>query len=165
MDIDSLSSPAPEDLSQRRKSGRATRKPQYFGDDQLLTASKRKRAGQRGDYGDEIDDVDASDVDNGDDDDDAEDDGPDEEEAKVKRRARKPAAKKNTVPKRREKSQSSRAAKKPKTTINGNPKELAIRPATNGKPKSSRTRAKPKSYKSRPIFPATDEGLYGTYNT
>lgn len=166
-EIDPPSSGPPAETEQnRRKSGRAIRKPEFFSEGvhsiRTTTAEKRKRATPRDD--DEVDQEDDEEQEEEDasesEPDDAEDDDPDEEEMKERKRAaRKASAKKRTATKSKGKSKTSRAAKKPK--INGVEKQLAIRSATtNGKKKASKERKR--NAPPRPIFSASAEGLYGT---
>lgn len=154
----------------RRKSGRATRKPELFSqvsaDDNAGNSgrSKRKRATPQdedneddGEGGDEVDqdEQDASESE--------ESEGEaDEEELREKRRAaarRSSGQKKksNANPKSKSKSGGPRAAKKPKIT-NGFGTELAIRPAVNGRKAASR----PKKARAKPGQIDVDEdGLFG----
>ncbi|KAK2759142.1 hypothetical protein FQN54_003241 [Arachnomyces sp. PD_36] len=151
---DNASSPAAEN---RRKSGRATRKPELFSQvsaDNNNTAnsgrSKRKRAaGQDADNEDEDENEDEVDEDEEDASDSDESDGEaDEEELKEKRKkSRRTSSQKKKKPNAKPKAKpaGSRAAKKPKMT-NGFGTELAIRPAVNGKKtasKSKKARARP----------------------
>ncbi|KAL3495767.1 hypothetical protein BJX62DRAFT_233032 [Aspergillus germanicus] len=144
----------------RRKSGRATRKPELFsqthGDINGATAggAKRKRTTTRDENEDDI--VDAEDVSESEEDD--EEDEPDEEELREQRRAaRKASAKKaSSGTKPKPKSQGTRSAKKPKVAGNGIANQLAFRPATNGGKPASR----PRKPKVRPSLVAGESGLY-----
>ncbi|RAH67635.1 cohesin subunit IRR1 [Aspergillus aculeatinus CBS 121060] len=170
-----LSTPQPEPATQsdaspstdRRKSGRVTRRPELYS--QSYSASngatpsgaKRKRAatgdsndeGEEGeqseDHASESDDIESA------------DEEPDEEELREqKRAARKASSKKQTSgssKSKSNKSQSSRSAKKPKVAAaagNGIGRQLALRPATNGK------RSRPKQMKARLTMAARQGGLY-----
>ncbi|KAL3467860.1 hypothetical protein BJX64DRAFT_124173 [Aspergillus heterothallicus] len=166
MEVESpVSSPQPgltQDTSSptgnRRKSGRATRKPELFsqthGDSNGATAggAKRKRT-TTGDE-DEVEDVEEA----SESEDDNEEDEPDEEELREQRRAaRKSSVKKASLAsKPKAKSQGSRSAKKPKVTGNGIANQLAFRPATNG----GRPAARPRKPKVRPSLIAGERGLY-----
>ncbi|KAL2011202.1 hypothetical protein VTN00DRAFT_3920 [Thermoascus crustaceus] len=147
--------------SNRRKSGRATRKPEFFSEAAYSPVStKRKRAATQRDDDDEGEEdanneEDASQEESGDEDDD--DDDADEEELKEKRRAARKAATKKTTTKAKSKPKEAHAAKKPKIAANGVRKQLAIRPATNGKQTTSRPR-KPIAKPS--LANGEEEGLY-----
>ncbi|KAL2819123.1 hypothetical protein BJX63DRAFT_28220 [Aspergillus granulosus] len=144
----------------RRKSGRATRKPELYsqthGDSNGATAggAKRKRI-TTGDE-DENDVEDAEEASESEEDD--EEDEPDEEELREQRRAaRKSSAKKaSSGSKPKAKSQGSRSAKKPKVTGNGIANQLAFRPAANG----GKPVARPRKPKVRPSLVAGERGLY-----
>ncbi|KAL2838291.1 hypothetical protein BJY01DRAFT_35194 [Aspergillus pseudoustus] len=144
----------------RRKSGRATRKPELFsqthGDSNGATAggAKRKRTTTGNENEDDVED--AEDVSESEDED--EEDEPDEEELREQRRAaRKASAKKaSSGSKPKAKPQGSRSAKKPKVTGNGIANQLAFRPATNG----GRSAARPRRPKVRPSLAAGEKGLY-----
>lgn len=141
----------------RRKSGRATRKPelysQRYGADEgaVPGGSKRKRA-TPGDDNEEADDA------SGSENDESNDDEPDAEELREKKRAARRAAAKKTASGAKAKPKS-RSSKKPKvTTENGIGSQLAFRPATaNGRKAASRSR-KPVV---RPSLVAGEKGLYG----
>ncbi|KAK2794358.1 hypothetical protein FQN52_008717 [Onygenales sp. PD_12] len=146
----------------RRKSGRAKRKPELFSTATYTSSgtTKRKRparheddapdAGESG-VEDEVDTLQEEEED----DEDEEDSGdePDEEELKEQRRAaRKAASKKKKEPK---KPKAKRPAKKPKIA-NGVMTELTIRPAVNGSrpaPKSKKPRTMPSDF-------TVEDGLY-----
>lgn len=156
MDIDNppLSSPgAPSSTpaEDRRKSGRHTRRPEVFSQtaysaEEQAASGKRKRGEARED-GDE----DASESDS----DDIGDDETDEEELKEKRRAaRRTGAKKS---KSKPKTKGSHASKKPKVASNGLGRQLAFRPATNGRLPAAR----PRKPKVRPSLAAGERGLFG----
>lgn len=149
----------------RRKSGRVTRKPELFSQTygEITGRTKRKRpAAGDGDDGDaeEEEDGDAEQEDvSSSDEDDASDDDPDEEELRERKRAARKALikqKKSTAGKG-----TARATKKPKVATNGiGNQELALRPATNGKRKT--TVSRPRKPKVRPSLAAGESGLYGT---
>lgn len=149
------SSPA----TNRRKSGRVTRKPalyaESYGANDSATAgsSKRKRAG--GDDEEDVEeDADASEPEA----DESANEEPDEEELREKRRAaRKASSKKASVPKAKAKP---RSAKKPKVASNGIGSQLAFRPATNGKKTVS---SRPRKPIVRPSLAAGERGLYGKF--
>ncbi|CAL5873327.1 uncharacterized protein PFLUO_LOCUS7598 [Penicillium psychrofluorescens] len=126
----------------RRKSGRATRRPDIFS--QSTHSAKRKRGEPRGDDDSESDDASESDSD------DAADEDADEEELRERRRA----ARKATT-KKLSNSRKSHAAKKPKVTANGLARQLAFRPA-NGRLPGSR----PKKARPRPSLAAGERGLF-----
>ncbi|BDD55206.1 hypothetical protein MPDQ_005777 [Monascus purpureus] len=147
----------------RRKSGRVTRKPELFSQTygEITGRTKRKRpAAGDGDDGDaeEEEDGDAEQEDvSSSDEDDASDDDPDEEELRERKRAARKALikqKKSTAGKG-----TARATKKPKVATNGiGNQELALRPATNGKRKT--TVSRPRKPKVRPSLAAGESGLY-----
>ncbi|KAJ5560963.1 hypothetical protein N7535_009160 [Penicillium sp. DV-2018c] len=154
MDIDNppLSSPAPSSTpaSDRRKSGRQTRRPALFSQtvensEENGAGGKRKRGEPRGE-GDE----DASSDSDGDGD---AGDETDEEVLKERRAARRAGAKK---PKTKSKAKGSRASKKPKVASNGLGRQLAFRPATNGRLPAVR----PRKPKVRPSLAAGERGLF-----
>ena len=140
------SSPAQNDSTNRRRSGRAKQQPVLFQEDPNIPQSsssngKRKRTQLRG--GDAIGDDASSEEEES-----PEDEGsPDEEELKERRRKAPKAKKPSSKP----------AAKKPKT--NGATTKLAVRPATNGFKKHAppkRSRAKPSA-----AIVEDESGLYG----
>ncbi|KAJ5690554.1 hypothetical protein N7462_004946 [Penicillium macrosclerotiorum] len=147
MEVDSPNSPSTP-AEDRRKSGRMTRRPEVFSQSTHSTtdansSGKRKRgeAPDQSDVDDEGSESDSEDVD---------DDETDEEELREKRRAaRKTGTKKSTK-------KGSHAAKKPKVTGNGVGKQLAFRPALNGRLPASR----PRKPKVRPSLAAGERGLY-----
>ncbi|KAE8318088.1 hypothetical protein BDV41DRAFT_523422 [Aspergillus transmontanensis] len=159
-----LSSPQPgptqeasSPATNRRKSGRVTRKPalyaESYGANDSATAgsSKRKRAG--GDDEEDVEeDADASESEV----DESANEEPDEEELREKRRraARKASSKKASEPKAKAKP---RSAKKPKVASNGIGSQLAFRPATNGKKSVS---SRPRKPIVRPSLAAGERGLY-----
>lgn len=147
MEVDSPSSPSPKPAEDIRKSGRATRRPEVFSQSTHSAKASSKR--KRGDAHDtEVSDEDVSESDS----DDAGDDEADEEEMREKRRAaRKTGSKKSTSKK------GSRAAKKPKVAGNRVGKQLAFRPALNGRLPASR----PRKPKVRPSLAAGERGLFG----
>lgn len=140
------SSPAPNDATSRRRSGRAKHQPVLFQEDTTIpqssfTNGKRKRHPSHG--GDATgDDVSSEEEEsaNGESD-------PDEEELKERRRKVPKAKKPSSKP----------AAKKPKT--NGATTKLAVRPATNGFKKP----APPKKSRAKPNLALIEDesGLYG----
>ncbi|PYH91706.1 hypothetical protein BO71DRAFT_432598 [Aspergillus ellipticus CBS 707.79] len=161
-----LSSPQPDpshsDASpstDRRKSGRVTRKPQLFSQSYSAAngetpgGAKRKRTAA-GDDNDEDEQIseDASDSDSAD----ASDEEPDEEELREKRRAARKAAPKKQSSGSKPKPKP-RSAKKPKVAGNGLAGRLALRPAANGKKPVSR----PRQMKARLTMAAREGGLYG----
>lgn len=141
--------------SDRRKSGRVSRKPELFSqsynDADSPGGSKRKRAnGDANEDTGEEDEVSESESD------DAADDETDEEELRERRRAaRLSSAKKLSGSTAKTKSRPPHSAKKMKVG-NGIGGQLAMRPATNGKVRRAR---KPKV---RPSLAAGETGLYGT---
>lgn len=147
MEVDSTSSPAGTPVGDRRKSGRMTRRPDAFSQSTHSASGKRKRGDVLEPGGD--DNMSESESDES-----SEDDEADEEELRAKKRAarkarpKKPAAKKGP-----------RAAKKPKVTGNGLGKQLAFRPALNGRLPASR----PRIPKVRPSLAAGERGLYGEF--
>jgi len=157
MDIDNPPLSSPGDPSStpaedRRKSGRQTRRPEAFSQSTFSTeeqaVGKRKRAEAR-----EDEDEDASESES----DDAGDDEADEEELREKRRAaRRNGAKKPS--KSKLKSKGSNASKRPKVT-NGLGRQLAFRPATNGRLPAAR----PRKPKVRPSLAAGERGLFGRW--
>ncbi|KAJ5367482.1 hypothetical protein N7541_001423 [Penicillium brevicompactum] len=153
MDIDNPPLSSPGDRStpaeDRRKSSRQTRRPEVFSqttfsaEEQAGGKRKRDEAGEDGE-----DDASESDSE------DAGEDDTDEEELKEKRRAaRRNGTKKASNSKA--KSKGSHASKKPKVT-NGLGKQLAFRPATNGRLPAAR----PRKPKVRPSLAAGERGLF-----
>jgi cohesin complex subunit SA-1/2 len=162
-----LSSPEPglTDLdspqaSNRRKSGRVSRKPEFLSQSYIDSnpgGAKRKRDAARDE--DEEEDVDENDASESEE---ISDEEPDEEELREKRRAaRKASAKKASsgTKSKKTKSQATHAAKRPKVAGNGVPSQLAIRPAVNGK----KTVSRPRKVKPRPSLAAGQSGLYGRW--
>ncbi|KAJ5610979.1 hypothetical protein N7510_007698 [Penicillium lagena] len=145
MEVDPAASPeagSTTPAQDRRKSGRATRRPDIFS--QSSHSAKRKRGEPHGDDDSESDDASESDSDE------ATDEDADEEELREKRRAaRRSITKKLSNPKK------SHAAKKPKVNANGLARQLAFRPA-NGRLPGSR----PKKAKPRPSLAAGERGLF-----
>lgn len=142
-----LSDPGSSHATNRRKSGRAVKKPEFFQEDANAhsnNSGKRKRVDQA-----EVEDEGIASDASGEDSVDESDGQADEEELKEKRR-RAPKAKKV---------QRKPAAKKPKT-VNGMGK-LAIRPVPNGV-KSTAPRLK-KQPRARPSAAQATDGLYGTF--
>ncbi|OGM41528.1 nuclear cohesin complex subunit (Psc3) [Aspergillus bombycis] len=159
-----LSSPQPGPTQEasspstnRRKSGRVTRKPELFAqsytanDSAIAGSSKRKRAG--GDDEEDIEEAaDASEPDV----DESADEEPDEEELREKRRAARKASSKKATSEPKAKAKP-RSAKKPKVAGNGIGSQLAFRPATNGKKTVS---SRPRKPMVRPSLAAGERGLY-----
>lgn len=145
------SSPA----SDRRKSGRVSKKPELFSQEFKDAGGKRKR-GEGGDDDNDDDEVD-EDVSSSESDD-AADDEPDEEELRERRRtSRKSSTKKQSYTGTgKPKSRSTHSAKKQRLG-NGVGRKLALRPAANGK----RTASRPKRPKARPSLVAGETGLFG----
>ncbi|KAA8648235.1 hypothetical protein EYZ11_012175 [Aspergillus tanneri] len=139
----------------RRKSGRMTRKPELFSqsyganEGAAAGGSKRKRT-TPGDDEDENENASESGSDE------SNDDEPDEEELKEKRRAARKASSKKATSGTKGKLKS-RSSKKPKVASNGIGSQLAFRPATtNGKKTVSRSR----KLQTRPSLAAGEKGLY-----
>ncbi|EAW14467.1 cohesin subunit IRR1 [Aspergillus clavatus NRRL 1] len=173
-----LSSPEPgltehdyPPASDRRKSGRATRKPELFSQsygEARPAGAKRKRDPTRDndndndnddDDDDEEEDAEDVDVENASESEDISDEEPDEEELKEKRRAARKASAKKAVSgtkNKKTKSPATHAAKRPKVAGNGVPSQLAFRPAANGK----KTASRPRKPKARPSLAAGKSGLY-----
>lgn len=147
-DAQTQSSPA----SDRRKSGRVSKKPELFSQSYNDTKSKRKRAEGEDDE-EEDDNVSESESD------DTADSEPDEEELREKKRAaRKTSTRKQSSTKTgKSKSSVPRSSKKQKVG-NGIRGQLALRPAANGK----RTVSRPRKPKARPSLAAGETGLFGT---
>ncbi|KAE8146339.1 hypothetical protein BDV25DRAFT_52242 [Aspergillus avenaceus] len=157
-----LSSPQPgpsQDASprstDRRKSGRVTRKPELYSDKfgadgATAGSSKRKRIANDN----EEEDADAEDASDPEDDESGEEE-PDEEELRAKRRAARKGSAKKATSESKGKSKS-RSAKKPKVTGNGVGNQLAFRPAMNGRVNAPR----PRKVKVRPSLAVGERGLY-----
>ncbi|KAJ5980774.1 hypothetical protein N7481_008072 [Penicillium waksmanii] len=149
MELDNSSTPAGTPGEDRRKSGRMTRRPDTFS--QSTHSALETNAGGKRKRGDVLEPGGDDNMSDSESDESSEDDAADEEELKAKKRAarkaqsKKPAAKK--VP---------RAAKKPKVVGNGLGKQLAFRPALNGRLPASR----PRMPKIRPSLAAGEHGLY-----
>lgn len=142
-----------ESTADRRKSGRASKKPelysQTYNDGDAVGGEKRKRT--NGDDDEEDEDMSESESDEA-------DDEPDEEELRERKRAaRRTLTKKSSGSKSKPKPRSSHSAKKVKVG-NGAGGQLAYRPA-NGK----RTVSRPKKPKVRPSLAAGETGLYGMF--
>ncbi|KAL4980082.1 hypothetical protein BDW66DRAFT_147522 [Aspergillus desertorum] len=143
----------------RRKSGRATRRPELFSqtysDANGATAggAKRKRTTTGDENEDEVEDVSEPESEEVD-----EDDEPDEEELREKRRAARKTSSKKALSgtKSKPKAQGARSAKKPKVAGFGNRTQLPLQPAANGKKPASR----PKRPQVRPSLAAGESGLY-----
>ncbi|KAJ5713659.1 uncharacterized protein N7483_010840 [Penicillium malachiteum] len=150
MEIDSPSNPSSTPAEDRRKSGRMTRRPDIFSQSthsshDQNSGGKRKRDDAHG--AEDTDDASSESESDG------MEDYADEEELKSKRRAArktKTAAKKITTKKRLP------AAKRPKVVTNGLGRQLAFRPALNGRAPTARSR-KPQV---RPSLAAGEHGLY-----
>lgn len=150
--------PASTPGTDRRKSGRLTRRPELFSQsygDATPGGAKRKR-GNAGE-----DDEDAEEE-QGQEPDDASESGGDEDEADEEElREKKRAARKK--PSKKSSSSGTKSTAKPRTTkkarvaSNGIAGQLALRPAANGKKPSSR----PRKPKVRPSLAAGEHGLYG----
>jgi cohesin complex subunit SA-1/2 len=147
MEIDNPSSPSSTLAEDRRKSGRATRRPEVFSQTthSAVPGGKRKR-GEAHNAENSDEDMSESDTDE------AGDDEADEEEQREKRRAARRTGTKKSASKK-----GSRAAKKPKVAGNGVGKQLAFRPAPNGRLPASR----PRKPKVRPSLAAGERGLFG----
>lgn len=147
MEVDNPSSPSSTPAEDRRKSGRATRRPEVFSQTTHSAISSAKR--KRGDVHEtENSDEDVSESET----DDAGDDEADEEELREKQRAARRTGTKKSASKK-----GSRAAKKPKVAGSGVRKQLAFRPALNGRHPTSR----PRKPKIRPSLAAGERGLFG----
>lgn len=153
---DMTQEPTSTQATDRRKSGRTTRKPELLSQSYTDgTGSKRKRdaAGEDGDDASEEEDQEVDDASESE----SNEEDADEEELREKRRAaRKKSTKKaSTTPKTKAKS---RTTKKVKVAGNGIGGQLALRPAAaNGK----RTVSRPRKPKVRPSLAAGERGLYG----
>ncbi|CEJ58258.1 hypothetical protein PMG11_06922 [Penicillium brasilianum] len=148
MDVDNPSSPASTPAEDRRKSSRMTRRPEVFSQSNhsILDANasgKRKR-------GDALDQSDSDDISESESDDAGDEDAYEEELREKRRAARKQGTKK--APAKR----GTHAAKKPKVASNGVGRQLAFRPAANGRLPSSR----PRKIKVRPSLASGERGLY-----
>ncbi|KAJ5587069.1 uncharacterized protein N7459_002834 [Penicillium hispanicum] len=149
MDVDNLSDQSSTPAEDRRKSGRTTRRPEVFSQtthsiNDAVASIKRKR----GDAHDGEENVSESESDGSADEADEE---ADEEELRERRRAARKSSSKKTVSK-----QGTRAAKKPKVAGNGVGRQLAFRPALNGRLPTSR----PRKLKVRPSLAAGEQGLF-----
>ncbi|PLN77051.1 putative nuclear cohesin complex subunit [Aspergillus taichungensis] len=161
-----LTSPEPDlaeadSSTNRRKSGRATRKPELFSQNYSsqngATPGKRKR-NATGDDNDEDEDSEGHDEDIEDaseSEDDVSNDEPDEEELREKKRAARRASAKKAASGSKPKTKS-RSAKKPRFVENGTGNQLAFRPAPSGRKAVSR----PRKPKVRPSLAAGERGLY-----
>lgn len=151
MEVDNLNDPSSTPAEDRRKSGRTTRRPDTFSQSthsilEEAAGGKRKRSDADGSEGEDNDESDS-------DSDDTSDDEADEEELRAKKlAARKPAQRKSTARK------GPRASKKPKVAGNGVRKQLAFRPALNGRLPNSRWLNKSKV---RPSLAAGEHGIFG----
>ncbi|KAI9039657.1 cohesin subunit IRR1 [Aspergillus affinis] len=140
----------------RRKSGRTTRRPELFSQSYGANegtapgGSKRKRATPGDENEDEADDASEPESDE------SNDEEPDAEELREKKRAARRAAVKKTASGTKPKPKS-RSSKKPKVASNGIGNQLAFRPAaTNGKKAASR----PRKPLTRPSLAAGEKGLF-----
>lgn len=138
--------------SDRRKSGRVSKKPELFSQSYNDSRSKRKRADGE-DGGEEEENISESESD------DTADSEPDEEELREKKRAarRVSTKKQSSTAKGKSKSSAPRSSKKQKVG-NGVGGQLALRPAANGKRTVS---SRPRKPKVRPSLAAGETGLYG----
>lgn len=150
MDVDNPSNPASTPVEDRRKSGRMTRRPEVFSQSNHSiiegNASSKRKRGDALDQSASDNDISESESD------DAGDDDADEEELREKRRATRKKATKKSLSKK-----GSHAAKKPKVASNGVGRQLAFRPAVNGRLPTSR----PRKIKVRPSLASGERGLYG----
>lgn len=150
MEVDNPSSPSSTPAEDRRKSGRQTRRPEIFSQTthsaEINARNKRKR-GDAHDAAEHDEDSDESDSD------DVDDSEADEEELREKRRAARKTGAKSTAKK------GSRSAKKPKVAGNGVGRQLAFRPALNGRLPASR----PRKPRIRPSLAAGERGLFGEF--
>ena len=144
----SSSPAAPNDATNRRRSGRAKHQPVLFHEDpnipqSSLTNGKRKRAQARGVTGDEPSSEEEEEEESAEGESD-----PDEEELKERRRKATKAKKPSSKP----------VAKKPKTN-GATTTKLPVRPASNGFKKP----AAPKKVRARPNLAVVEDesGLYG----
>ncbi|KAH8429568.1 cohesin subunit IRR1 [Aspergillus melleus] len=141
----------------RRKSGRTTRRPELFSqryganEGTAPGGSKRKRATPGDENEDEVEDASDSETDE------SNDDEPDAEELREKKRAARRAAAKKSAASGTKAKPKSRSSKKPKVASNGIGNQLAFRPAaTNGKKPASR----PRKPVVRPSLAAGEKGLF-----
>jgi cohesin complex subunit SA-1/2 len=127
-----------------------TRRPEVFSQSNHSTieanASGKRKRGDALDQSDSDNDISESESD------DAGDEEADEEELREKRRATRKKG-----PKKAPARKGSHAAKKPKVASNGVGKQLAFRPATNGRLPTSR----PRKITVRPSLASGEKGLYG----
>lgn len=159
-DVSRPSSPeagSTQESTNRRKSGRVTRKPELLSQtysDAAAGGAKRKRGttGEDGEGGEGEDDEDSEDASESG----SDDEEPDEEFRANKRGARSKGP--NKASNSRGKSRTTPAAKKPKVSRNGIGGQLALRPATIGK-----QRSRPRKPRVRPSLAAGERGLYGTF--
>lgn len=153
MEVDNLASPSSTPAEDRRKSGRATRRPEVFSQTNhsaKTNASGKRKRGDARENEDHEEDEDESDSD------DVGDSEADEEELREKRRA---ARKIGTKSKKPVAKKGSRSAKKPKVGGDGVGRQLAFRPALNGRAPASRSR----KAKVRPSLAAGEHGLFGEF--
>ncbi|KAJ5165969.1 hypothetical protein N7492_006265 [Penicillium capsulatum] len=150
MEVDDPSDPSSTPAEDRRKSGRMTRRPDTFS--QSTHSILEEAAGGKRKRDDAHADGDEDEVESDSESDETSEEEADEEELNAKKRAaRKTAQKKSTAKK------GPRASKKPKVAGNGLRKQLAFRPALNGRLPNSRPRNKPKL---RPSLAAGENGLF-----
>lgn len=152
--------PASTPGTDRRKSGRVTRKPELFSQsygDTTPGGAKRKRgnAGEDDEDAEEEQGQEPEDAsESGDDEGEA-----DEEELREKKRVARRKPSKGSSSSVTKSTAKPRMMKKARVAGNGIAGQLALRPATNGKKPSSRAR-KPKV---RPSLAAGEHGLYGRH--
>lgn len=154
---DMTQEPTSTQATDRRKSGRATRKPELLSQSYTDgTGSKRKRDAAGEDDEDAGEEEEDQEVDDASESESNEEDAYEEELREKKRAARKKSTKKaSTTPKTKAKP---RTTKKVKVAGNGIGGQLALRPAAaNGK----RTVSRPRKPKVRPSLAAGERGLYG----
>ena len=149
MEVDNITDYSSTPGGDRRKSGRMTRRPQVFSQSahstNEATASMKRKIDDARDGNDDDNLLDSES-------DDTVDDEADEEELRAElRAARSSRSKKSTTRK------GPRAAKKPKVASNGTGRQLAFRPAPNGRLPTSR----PRKPKARPSLAAGEKGLFG----
>jgi len=159
MEVDNLASPSSTPAEDRRKSGRATRRPEVFSQTNhsaKTNASGKRKRGDARENEDHEEDEDENENEDESDSDDVGDSEADEEELREKRRA---ARKIGTKPKKPVAKKGSRSAKKPKVGGAGVGRQLAFRPALNGRAPASRSR----KAKGRPSLAAGEHGLFGEF--
>ncbi|PGH13269.1 hypothetical protein AJ80_06379 [Polytolypa hystricis UAMH7299] len=153
-----------EDSANRRRSGRAKRKPELYSTQDYnpnRAPTKRKRALPQGESDDDASELDEdegegeidAELEEEEDEEESSEGEADEEELKERRRAARKAA--GRKPKEQKNSKAKHTAKKAKIS-NGVPTELALRPAVNGE----RPKSKSKKPRPRPSGFTDEEGLY-----